>query len=472
MTEAIVRAIFPCIAIAAALSGCAGGPAFQRPDVVLPAEWQSVVGTPSVAPVSPTWWTDFQSQELNRLVAAAIENNRDLKAAASRIAQARALAQIAGANLAPSIGASADVVREKRGGNPRSTRQSASLATSIEPDIWGKNRQSHEAATSRLESSVHAQRAVTLALQAEVATTYFVVLSAQDRLAVAQKNLGTAETLLRLVQAQHRAGAISGLEVARQQSLVASVKADIAPLRQQIQQALNALAVLLGRYPQNLSIAKTPLDSVRLPQVSAGLPSTLLERRPDIQKAETDLAAAQADIDVARAALFPSIKLTASGGGESASLASLLRPSNVVYAFAAGLTAPIFDGGRLRGQLAVAKARQDELLQVYQQSILLALREVEDSLSALQNLADQAAQQKDVVTHATTALRIAELRYRNGAFEFATVVDAQRVLLAAQSTQESITLSRYAATISLYRALGGGWDNVTPTSKISTATQR
>jgi outer membrane protein, multidrug efflux system len=453
----------------ALLAGCAINSDYQRPDVTLPNQWHSDAAALAGESTSASWWRGFQNPELSRLVTIALDNNHDLSAASSRIAQARALVQIAGANLAPSLEANADITRDKsgdaKGSNSGSTKKSIGVALSFDADIWGKNRQSQAASTSRLQSSVHAQRAVALTLQADVATTYFQLLSASDRLALAQKNLSNTEAVLRLVKIQHQAGAVSGLEVARQQSLVASVKTTIAPLMQQRQQALDALAVLLGRYPQDLSVAIKPLDSVRLPQVAADLPSKLIERRPDILKAESELAAAHADINAARAALFPSIKLTAAGGGESASLVTLLRPANVAYTLAASLTAPIFDGGRLRGQVTLSKARKEELVHLYQQSILSALREVEDSLNAVRSLAEQAAEQKAVVTHATTALRLAELRYRNGAFDFASVLDAQRVLLAAQTAQETLTFSRYAATINLYRALGGGWaggENVTP----------
>ena len=455
---------FSSLALAMLVSACAGGPAYQRPDVTLPAQWQAGAAAPSAASSSPAWWSEFQSPELNRLVAAALEGNRDLKAAGSRIDQARALAQINGANLLPSVGLSADVARDQRAGAPAAPKHTASLNASVELDVWGKNRQSQAAALGRVQSSVHAQQSVQLALQAEVAGTYFRVLSARDQLAVARNTVRNTEAVLRRLQAQHTAGAISGLEVVRQQGLVASVSASIAPLEQQRQQALDALAVLLGRHPQDLAEladltpATPPLDALRLPPVAAGLPSSLLAQRPDIRQAEADLVAAHADINAARAALFPSLRLTAAGGVESASLAALLRPGSLVYALAAGLTAPLFDGGRLRGQVALTQARQDELVQVYRQAILIALREVEDSLNATQRLAEQAAAQQQVGAHAATALRMAELRYRDGGVDFGAVLDAQRVLLAAQAAQQTITLARYAVAIGLYRALGGGSD--------------
>ena len=453
------------LALAALVSACAGGPAYQRPDVTLPAHWQA--GAAPATSASPAWWSEFESPELNRLIVAALEGNRDLKAAGSRIDQARALAQINGANLLPALGVSAEIARDKRAGAPAAPKHTAGLSASFDVDVWGKNRQSNVAALGRVQSSVHAQQSVQLALQAEVAGTYFRALSARDQLAAARNTVRNTEAVLRRLQAQHAAGAISGLEVVRQQGLVASVSAAIAPLEQQRQQALDALAVLLGRHPQDLAeladltdltLATAPLDALRLPPVAAGLPSSLLAQRPDIRQAEADLVAANADINAARAALFPSLRLTAAGGVESASLAALLRPGSLVYALAAGLTAPLFDGGRLRGQVALTQARQDELVQVYQQAILIALREVEDSLNAAQRLAEQAAAQQQVSAHAATALRMAELHYRDGGVDFGAVLDAQRVLLAAQAAQQTITLARYAAAIALYRALGGGSD--------------
>jgi outer membrane protein, multidrug efflux system len=468
MMGAAMRATFVCITFASLLAGCAGGPAYQRPDVALPAQWQAGTGSAAVAPTA--WWREFQSTELDRLIGAALENNRDLKAAAARLMQARALAQVAGADRWPSVAVNADVVRERDADGKRSTTISAGLGAAIELDLWGKNRQSHDAALGRVRSSVHAQQAVKLTLQAEVATTYFQVLSSLDRITVASETLRNTEAVLRLLQTQHRSGAVSGLEVARQQGLVASVRADIEPLEQQRQQAQAALAVLLGRHVQELSLAATPLGSIQLPSVAAGLPSTLLERRPDIQQAEADLGAAHADLNAARAALFPSLQLSAAGGVASASLGALLRSANPVYTLAAGLTAPIFDGGRLRGQVAFADARQDELLQTYQHTILSALREVETSLTAVHRLGEQSVHQQAVLAHAGTALRLAELRYRNGAVDFGTVLDAQRVLLAARAAQEATTFARYAAAVALYRALGGSADAAAPAPMVVSTT--
>ena len=444
-----------CLALAALVGACAIGPEYRRPDVSMPLQWHAAAGDAG-EPTPAAWWGVFGSAELDRLIVAARAGNRDLRAAASRIAQARALVQIAGANLVPSVGVNAGVARDRRTGDPAASKHEVGIGAVFELDFWGRNAQVRDAALARLQGSRHAERAVQVALQAEVATTYFQVLSAQDRLAVARSTLTNTEAVLRLLRVQREAGAISGLEVLRQQALVASVRADLAPIEQQRQQALAALAVLTGRPPQDLGIGATPLEALRLPPVAAGLPSSLLAQRPDILQAEADLVAAHADILAARAALFPSITLTAAGGAESASLATLLRSGHLVYTLAAGLTAPLFDGGRLRGQVALTTAREDELVQVYQQAILTALREVEASLVAAQRLAEQATQQQAVIEHAQAAMRIAELRYRNGAIDFTTVLDAQRVLFAAQAAQSATRLARYAASVALTRALGGG----------------
>jgi len=465
-----VRARLVGLTFIALLSACAAGPDYQRPEVTLPERWQSGIAD-SATPALTAWWTSFKSAELELLIEAALENNRNLKAAASRIAQARAAARIAGASLLPEVSALAIASRYREAGDPASSNKiSAAFGADFELDLWGKNRQGHEAALSRVQGSVYAQQLVKVTLQAEVAIAYFQVLSANDRLALARSMLSNVESLLRLLQIQYRAGAISPLEIERQQSLAASVRAGIPPVELERQGALDALAILLGRPPQGFSVPLAPLASVHLPSIAAGLPSDLLGRRSDIRQAEANLIAANADINAARAALFPSIRLAAAAGVGSDVLSSAPTSANFIYNLAAGLTAPIFDNGRLQGGVEVAQARQDELIQIYQQSILVALREVEDGLAAMQRLAEQAGHQQQLIAHSEAALRMAELRYSNGAVDFATVLDAQRVLLTGLAAQEQITLSRYVAAIGLYRALGGGWEEPQKLSTASPAT--
>jgi outer membrane protein TolC len=226
---------------------------------------------------------------------------------------------------------------------------------------------------------------------------------------------------------------------------------------------------------QDVRVQAPSLHALALPPVAAGLPAELLLRRPDLRRAEADLAAASADIAAARAALLPAIRLTAAGGVESASLAGLLRSGHAFHLLAASLAAPIFDGGRLRGQVRLSEARREELLHAYHQAVLVALREVEDDLVALQHLAEQAAQQEEVIARTAEARELSELRWRNGAVEFATVLDAQRVHLDALAARQAVTFARYAATVDLHRALGGGWhgaDAAAPAAGAPAAAQR
>ena len=440
------------------LAGCASGPAYQRHDAALPAQWQAATADARERKAQREWWTQFNSGELSTLINAAMDNNHNLLAAASRIAQARAQARVAGASLLPEVSAGADATRARdRGDAAASNEVGVGLNAGFEVDLWGKNRYTHEAALGRIHSSIYARHFVSVTLQAEVAQAYFQVLSAGDRLALARRTLENAESLLRLFEVQYRAGAISALEVERQLSLVSGVRAGIPVIEVERQGALNALAILLGRAPQQFAVQPQPLMALHLPAIAAGLPSELLEQRADIRQAEADLIAAQADIHAARAAFFPSLRLTAAGGIASGTLGALLRGGGLFHSIAAGLTAPIFNHGRLQGEQALTQARQQELVHVYQQAILTALREVEDALTAVQRLAQQHEHQLQLITHAENALRMVELRHRNGAIDFSAVLDAQRVLFAAQAERERIVLSRYAAAVALYRALGGGW---------------
>jgi NodT family efflux transporter outer membrane factor (OMF) lipoprotein len=463
------------LTLAVLLGACAQMPmqpvltTYQQPEVTMPTQWQSGMVDPQATLEVSRWWTHFKSVELEQLIAAASDSNYNLKAAVSRITQARALAQIAGVPLLPALALRSDVSRGKSAGDSGpSSKFNLEFGASFEVDLWGKNRQAHEAALSRVQASVYAQQLVKVALQSEVAIAYFQILSASDRLVLARSSLNNAEALLQLLQIQFQSGAISGLEVERQQGLIVGVRASIPPIELERQSALDALAILLGRAPQGFTGPQGSLASVQLPSVAAGLPSTLLERRSDIRQIEANLTGANADINAARAAFFPSIQLTAAGGLASKELTSVLRGANLIYNIVAGLTAPIFNRGRLQGEFDFMQARQEELLHNYQQSILVALREVEGGLATMQRLSEQSGHQQQSITHAQAALRIVELRYRNGASDFTTVLDAQRVLLAEQTAQEQVALSRYIAAIGLYRALGGGWKE---SIEISTTTQ-
>jgi NodT family efflux transporter outer membrane factor (OMF) lipoprotein len=259
------------------------------------------------------------------------------------------------------------------------------------------------------------------------------------------------------VEAQRRAGKVSGLEVERQRSQVATTEAAIPPLLQQLQMTRDALSVLLGKNPGEVEIVQESLRPLSLPAVTPGLPSELLERRPDIRRAEADLISANADIGAARAALFPSVSLSAEGGYARANLSTLFKRGSGFYSFGLDLLATIFDWGRLSGQVDVTKGRKEELVAAYYQSIVSAFRDVEDALAGIEQFSEQEKVQQEAALHAREAYRIAEIRYRLGAADFTTVLDAERTLLNAEAAVDPARLARFTSFVGLFRALGGGW---------------
>lgn len=431
---------------------------YVRPAIKTPATWTGKTVQNGKWPAGD-WWKRFKSPELDQLISVAQSNNYDLKAAAARVAQARANTRIARAGLFPTVSGSAAAARLKSGDSSSVSRYDIGPQLGYEIDIWGKNRFTLDAAKADLLSTTYGGDVVRLSLTADVAASYFQLLSLNDRLRVARENLANARSLLELVQIQHRVGKVSGLELERQLTEVSSTEAAIPPLMQQIQVTRDALAVLLGASPDEIKIQADSLRTLPLPPVNAGVPSDLLERRPDISKAEMDLVSQSANISAARAALFPSISLTGQGGFTSTALSSLFNPGSIFYSVGANLLGRIFDGGRLSAQVDVAKARKEELIAVYQQSIISAFRDVEDALSGIQYFSEQETALKTTAEHAREAYRIAEMAYRLGSTDFTTVLDAQRTLLSAEAAIDPVLLNRFVALVGLYRALGGGWED-------------
>ncbi|MEO5374925.1 MAG: efflux transporter outer membrane subunit [Alphaproteobacteria bacterium] len=467
-----------------ALGGCSMIPEMTLPGSLLPEAWRNAAPAPVPAPVpaeapSPTWWRAFNSPELNGLEDMALAGNFDLKAAVARVTQAARQAEVAGAGLWPTLSAAADAQRLKQSTTSRTSLSSsrislgnksvpsyrAALDASYELDFWGKNQATAEAAQATARASVFDRDTVATTLAATVATTYFQVLSLTERLAAARELLANARSVLSLVTTRAEAGAGSGLEVAQQRSAVALQEAGIPALELERARAMDSLTTLIGVPPGAVRVDGTGLGTLSLPTVAPGLPSELLHRRPDIRRAEFDLIAANADIGKARAALFPSIQLSGERGYSSRALSTLLQPSSALYTLAANLTAPIFDGGRLRGAVAVAEARREELTQTYLQAIVNALRDVEDALAASRWTAEQEAAQTAAVASAREASRLAETRYRDGLVDYATVLDTQRTLLQSRDTLVTLRLARLDAAVGLFKALGGGvegWSDERP----------
>jgi NodT family efflux transporter outer membrane factor (OMF) lipoprotein len=441
------------------LTGCALTPIEPvDPAIETPAGWTAATESQTMAWPSPDWWRNFSSEELNQLISQAQAANFDIAAAASRVVQAEARARIAGAPLLPSVDLGANAGRSGTFGEGGSGSVGVSLGASYEVDFWGSNRAAQFSASAALQASEFDKATVALTVTSGVANTYLNALSLRDRLAVARANLEIAERVLALVEAKVRFGAVSQLDLAQQRSAVASQRAAIPPLLQQEREARAALALLLGRLPQGFDVKAQGLDIVTLPELTAGLPSELLTRRPDLRSAERDLVSAQADIVIARAALLPSLRLSASTGVNGSSFAALFD-NNPVYSLAAALSQPIFNAGQLEAQEDLARARREELLQSYRNAIITAFSEVDMALSDLENLRTQAELQAEVVKQAEISLQLAETRYRAGAEDLLTVLDAQRTLYQARDNQAQLRLARLQAVITLYRVLGGGWDS-------------
>ena len=454
------------VILCALASACSVGTPYRRPDSPLSQTWQAPGSGDGAAgpPIWPAadWWHGFGSARLDELIARAQSSNDDLAAAIARVQEADAQLRIAGAPLLPSLDLGATATRERAGvpgqGISVFNNFNPLLSASYELDFWGKNRAARAGARALAVASRYDQETVALTVISSVASTYFEALALHDRIQVAEQNLTNGEHILRGLTAEQSAGTATGLDVAQQETAVALLYAAIPPLRQQFRQTVYALAVLIGSTPESFDVAgQGALTDLKTPEVLAGLPSQLLTRRPDIAEAEQQLVAANADVTVARASLFPSIELTATGGYESSVLSTLINPANRVYSLSAGLTQPIFHGGALRGQLAYSKARYTELLSGYHKTVLTALANVEGALVAARQTAEQQARQADAVAKANRAYQFAQAQMTAGTVNVLTVLNTENALFSAQDTFVQVQYSHLQALVDLFTALGGGW---------------
>jgi len=449
------------------LAGCASPQeAVQVPNPVTPGTW-SQPAPATAAPPPPgvalpafdaAWWSRFGSPELDGLVERAQRQSLDLAAAVARVRQAQAVAHAAGAALLPELQAGLDAQREDRlrdsAALVEGARFGATLAASYEVDFWGGNRAARDAGLATLQASRFDRDTVRLALTAAVSSAWLQAVSASERLDIAQRNLASAQQVLSIVEARRRAGAAVALEVAQQRGLVAAQRRALAAVRQEDRDARATIALLLGQM-EPVELQADSLRSVRTPSIGPGLPSELVARRPDIARAQARLAAADADVTAARAAMLPSVRLGAGiGTGGDRWRAVLDDP---IYSVAAALVAPIFDAGRLAAGHAQAQARREELLADYRGAIVAAFDDVERALNALSGARAEAAAQADELQQARHALDLAEARYRAGAEPMLTLLDAQRTLYAAQDLAVQLHQRELQSAVALYRALGGGW---------------
>lgn len=462
------RALPAVILLSLTLAGCITG--YEKPDTALevPEKYRYANSQPDAALPALDWWRGFNSKELTSLIEAAQTSNLDIAVAIARIQQADAQARISGAALLPTVNANGSATRARSpqssstsGGTSTSrgetTTYNANLSASYVVDLWGENRAAllaseQSAVASRFSRDVVAMTAIT-----SVATTYFAVLSSQDRLRIARDNTAAAERVLTLIRQRFLVGTASQLDVAQQESLVATLRAAVPPVEITLRQNATALAVLVGRAPENFSVRGGGLNAVRMPRITPGLPSEILNQRPDIRLAEAELASSNYSVESARAAFFPNISLTGTRGFQSAALATLFGPGAWYYTMAASLTQPVFDGFLRQGQLELAQGRQQEFLQTYRKSVLSAFSDVEQALVAVEQQAVRERLQGEVVRAARQAFQLSESRLREGTVDLITVLTTQQTLFQAQDTLVQVRFARLQAIVSLFLALGGGW---------------
>jgi NodT family efflux transporter outer membrane factor (OMF) lipoprotein len=453
------------ITAAAYLGGCAVGPTYQRPIVNVPNHWVAQAAD-GLWPADD-WWIAFNDPTLDHLVAEGLSTNHDLKAAIERVHEAQSLAKVAGAPLFPTVSAEAGGGRErafkKNPNKPQrydDTYTQLGLTASYELDLFGQNRDQLKAANAKVESSEFDRDAVRVGLASAVASTYLQLCSANERLAIARDSLASARDTLDLVRAQLHGGTATALQVAQQQSEAESLAASIPPIETERSRTWDALARLVGTTPEALNVTPSSLMQMSAPVPPTGLPSALLERRPDVQKAEADLRAANADVGAATAALFPKVNLSALGGyGTVFGLDSLFLPASQFYGLAVGLSAPLFDGGKLRGELNYSQARYQELVENYQQAAISAFGDVDDALAAERD-SQAALEARHVATvSAAQASELAKAQFQQGMADYLSVLVTQRTVLNARDAEVQARLARLEAAIGVFQALGGGWSS-------------
>jgi NodT family efflux transporter outer membrane factor (OMF) lipoprotein len=485
-------------------AGCDLGPDYKRPELEIPQAYPATAETAAKAWPEPEWWRGFDSPDLNDLIAQARQNNFDIQAAIARVEQADAQVRISGAPLLPTVTGTGSYQWSRTGtgrgfsnGLGTSSLASSSLATSsaatagtttgttltsltstsgsgkshyvetrtpsltlgvsYELDFWGRLRAQQDSAEASAMYSRFDQETVALTTVTSVANTWFQALAFQDRVDVAERNLRDATEILDAIRGRLSVGTASELDVSQQAALVAGIRASLPGLRSQLAQQVNGLGILVGRSPQSLSVHPGTLNALSLPEVGPGVPSELLQRRPDIASAEAQLIAATADIRSARANFFPQITLTGSGGVESTALTSLFSPGSMLLSLTGQAAQTIFDNGLKGGQYDQYKGKRDELVADYRKAVVQAFTDVQNGLDTYRLATEQEALEREAVRTAQRAADIAKAQVAAGTSDIVTALQAENTLFSDLDTLAQVRLSRFQALLNLYKALGGGW---------------
>jgi multidrug efflux system outer membrane protein len=460
------RLIIAMVLGAVLMSGCEVGPKYQRPAVPVPTAYRQT-GENQQTEASATsyadlpWWQVFQDPQLQSLIRSALKQNYDLQAAAERINAARAQLGITRSNEFPQVQAGANGT-----GGKEYTFQSKynflvlSADAAFQLDLFGRLRRATEAARAQLLATEDAQQTVVLTLVSDVASDYFALLDLDLQLQITRNTVKTQEDAVKLTKLRVGHGVATKLDVLQAQQVLDAANAQIPDLERQIAQEENAINILLGKYPEGVPRGRPLVDQPLPPEVPPGLASALLERRPDIRQAEQNLVAANAEIGVAKAAFFPSISLTGSGGGafgRSNLFSSLMSSQTGIWSYGAQLTQPIFTGGALKGNLRLTQSEQRQELIAYKQAIQLAFRDVSDALIAYQKYHQVRVRQEETVKDLQDSVALSLSRYRGGITTYLEVLDGQRSLYDSELTLAQARGSEYQSLVQLYKSLGGGW---------------
>ena len=448
-------------------SGCAVGPNYKRPSVDVPGTYRGAVPPEAPQPAAESlgdqkWWQVFQDKQLQDLIHTALQQNYDVRIAATRILEARAQLGIVRADQLPTISAGAQAVNERY---PRvklypqyeTSANQVDLSLAWELDFWGKYRRATESARANLLATEWARKEVIDTLVSDVAAAYFQLRELDLELEISRRTLASRKNSLQLTQTLANGGATSMLDVRQAEQLVFTAAETIPDLERQIEQQENFISTLLGNNPGPIARGMKLTEQPHAPDVPAGLPSSLLERRPDIREAEAQLIAANAQIGVAKADYFPQINLTATGGYQSSALTSLFTGPAGLWSFGGSLVQPIFEGGRIRSNVRFTEARQQEAALVYQQTIQQAFRGVSDALVGYSKDREFREQQEQLTFSAQDAARLSETRYRGGATSYLEVLTNETNYFDAELGLAQAQLNELVALVRIYRNLGGGW---------------
>jgi outer membrane protein, multidrug efflux system len=449
-------------------NGCMVGPNYRKPVVQTPAAFRDLsesqqAQTQAISYADLKWWQVFQDPQLQELIRTAIKQNYDLQIATERINEARARLSISRSHLYPQVAGNADFL----GGQDHTFQTRSNFLTltadaAFQLDFFGKFRRANEAARAQLLATEDARQTVILTLVSDVASGYFRLLQLDLQLQITRDTVKTQEDSVKLTKVRVEHGVATKLDVLQSQQVLDTANAQIPDLERQIAQEENAISILLGNYPQSVKRGVPLVEQPLPPEVPGGMPSSLLERRPDIREAEQILIAANAEIGVAEAQFFPQISLTGSGGGSfgrSSAFSSLMSSQLGTWSYGAQLSQPIFTGGALRANLRQAKSQHARALIAYKESIQHAFGDVSDALVGYQKLHEVRVRQENTVADLQESVRLSNMRYRGGTTTYLEVLDNQRSLYSAELTLAQARGTEYQSLVQLYRALGGGWQD-------------